>query len=511
MGLYAAFLGGTYPLFAEIPTEYAPKEDRGAFFVIVNGPEGATYSYMKEYMDEIEQRLMPFVDSGEATRLLVRAPRSFGKYESFNSGIVIFVLNSWQNRRSAWVIMDEVRSRLKGLPGIRAFPVMRQGFGASIQKPLQFVIGGGTYQELAQWRDILVEKIEVDNPGLLGLDWDYKETKPQVQVNIDYDRAAELGVTVGNIGRTLETMLGSRRVTTYLEEGEEYDVILEGERESQRTSADLQAIYVRSERSGELIPLANLVTLEEFADSSSLNRYNRVRAITLQASLADGLVLGEALSYMENLVQQHLPEQVIIDYKGISKDYISSSQSIIFVFVLGIIVVFLVLAAQFESWVNPLVIMLTVPLAIAGGLLGLYLTENTLNIYSQIGLVMLIGLAAKNGILIVEFTNQLRDQQMSFYKAILYASEVRLRPIVMTGITTAAGAVPLILSSGAGAETRMVIGVVVLAGVLSATIFTLFVVPVAYSLLARKSDLPGSIGRRFEEQQQEAQQGDHLR
>ncbi len=494
-----------------IPDEYTPKEDRGAFYVLVNGPEGASYKYIKEYMNEAERRLMPMVESGEVSRLLVRAPRSFGSVAIFNTGIMIVVLNDWGERRSAWEIMDEIKAKLSDLPGVRSFVVMRQGFGARIQKPVQFVIGGGTYDELAQWRDILKAKINQDNPGLLGLDWDYKETKPQVQVNIDYDRAAELGVTVGNIGRTLETMLGSRRVTTYLEEGEEYDVILEGERESQRTSADLQAIYVRSERSGELIPLANLVTLEEFADSSSLNRYNRVRAITLQASLADGLVLGEALSYMENLVQQHLPEQVIIDYKGISKDYISSSQSIIFVFVLGIIVVFLVLAAQFESWVNPLVIMLTVPLAIAGGLLGLYLTENTLNIYSQIGLVMLIGLAAKNGILIVEFTNQLRDQQMSFYKAILYASEVRLRPIVMTGITTAAGAVPLILSSGAGAETRMVIGVVVLAGVLSATIFTLFVVPVAYSLLARKSDLPGSIGRRFEEQQQEAQQGDHLR
>jgi len=509
LSLYAALMGGTYLLFQEIPTEYAPKEDRGAFFVIVNGPEGATYAYMKEYMDEIEERLIPFVDSGEVTRLLVRAPRSFGNYESFNSGIVIFVLNTWQNRRSAWVIMDEVRDRLKTLPGVRAFPVMRQGFGASIQKPLQFVIGGGSYKELAQWRDILVEKIEANNPGLLGLDWDYKETKPQVQVTIDYDRAAEMGVTVGTIGRTLETMLGSRRVTSYLEDGVEYDVILEGEREFQRTPNDLQAIYVRSERSGELIPLANFVTLEEFADSSSLNRYNRVRAITLEASLADDLVLGDALGYMEDLVRQHLPEGVIIDYKGISKDYISSSQSIVFVFVLGIVIVFLVLAAQFESWINPLVIMLTVPLAIAGGLIGLYLTNNTLNLYSQIGLVMLIGLAAKNGILIVEFTNQLRDQQMSFYRAILYASEVRLRPIVMTGITTAAGAVPLILSSGAGAETRMVIGVVVLAGVLSATIFTLFVVPVAYSLLARKSGLPGSISRQLEEQQQEAQQDNH--
>jgi multidrug efflux pump len=422
--------------------------------------------------------------------------------ESFNSGIVIFVLNSYEKRRSAWQIMDEVRSKLKGLPGVRAFPVMRQGFGSSIQKPLQFVIGGGTYQQLAQWRDILLEKIEENNPGLLGIDWDYKETKPQLQVSIDYSRAAELGVTIGNIGRTLETMLGSRRVTTFLEEGEEYDVILEGERSTQRTPNDLQAIYVRSERSGELIPLANLVTLEEFADSSSLNRYNRIRAITLQANLADGFALGDALTYMEKLAREHLPEQVIIDYKGISQDYMGSSQSILFVFLLGIIVVFLVLAAQFESWINPFVIMLTVPLAMAGGLLGLYATGNTLNLYSQIGLIMLVGMATKNGILIVEFTNQMRDQGMSFYRAILYAAEIRLRPIVMTAITTAAGALPLILSSGAGAETRLVIGVVVLAGILSATCFTLFVVPVAYGLLAKRAGLPGSISRRLQRELQ---------
>ena len=228
---------------------------------------------------------------------------------------------------------------------------------------------------------------------------------------------------------------------------QEYDVIIEGERSSQRTPTDLQAIYVRSERSGELIPLANFVTLEEFADSSSLNRYNRIRAITLQANLADGLALGQALTYMENLAREHLPERVIIDYKGISQDYKNSSQSILFVFMLGIIVVFLVLAAQFESWINPFVIMLTVPLAMAGGLLGLYISGNTLNLYSQIGLVMLIGMAAKNGILIVEFTNQMRTQGMSFYHAVLYAAEVRLRPIVMTAITTAAGALPLIFPS----------------------------------------------------------------
>jgi len=495
--VFVSLIGTTYWLFNEIPTEYAPKEDRGAFFVIVNGPEGATYDYMAEYMDEIERRLMPLVDSGEVTRLLVRTPRSFGNIESFNSGIVISVLEQWGERRSAWEIIGEVRSRLADLPGVRAFPVMRQGFGSSIQKPVQFVIGGGTYEELAQWRDILMEKIEADNPGLIGLDWDYKETKPQLEVDIDYDRAAELGVTVSAIGRTLETMFGSRRVTTYLEEGEEYDVIVEGERDLQRTPNDLQSIYVRSERSGTLVPLAGFISLREFADSSTLKRYNRIRALTLQANLADNLALSDALDYLEGLVTENLPERVIVDYKGISKDYKGSSESIIFVFALGIVVVFLVLAAQFESWVNPLVIMLTVPLAMAGGLFGLYITGSTLNLYSQIGLVMLVGLAAKNGILIVEFTNQLRDQQVGFLRAVLRASEIRLRPIVMTGITTAAGAVPLILSSGAGAETRMVIGVVVLAGVISATLFTLFVVPVAYHALARRSSLPGTIERRL--------------
>jgi len=501
VGLFAALIAATVWLAGQIPTEYAPREDRGAFFVIVNGPEGASYAYMEEYMNEIERRLMPFVESKEATRLLVRAPRTFSNYENFNTGIVIFVLNDWDQRRSAWAIMDEVRGKLAGLPVVRAFPVMRQGFGASIQKPLQFVIGGGTYPELAQWRDTLLAQIEINNPGLIWIDWDYKETKPQLQVNIDYDRAAELGVTIGAVGRTLETMLGSRRVTTYLDAGEEYDVILEGERERQRTPKDLQNIYVRSSRSDKLIPLSNIVTIEEFADSTTLNRYNRVRAITIEANLADGLALGDALGYMEGLVKAHLPENAIIDYKGQSRDYKNAAQSIQFVFLLGILVVFLVLAAQFESYLNPLVIMLTVPLAIAGGLVGLYLTGGTLNLYSKIGLVMLVGLAAKNGILIVEFANQLRERRKSFNYAILRASEVRLRPIVMTGITTATGAIPLILSSGAGAETRMVIGVVVLAGVLSATLFTLFVVPIAYSLLSRRTHPPGKVARQLEKEQ----------
>jgi multidrug efflux pump len=502
--VFVAVLGGVVWLLPQIPGEYAPKEDRGAFFVLVNGPEGSSYQYIAAYMTEVERRLLPLVEAGEVTRLLVRAPRAFGNYEIFNTGIAILVLNDWTARRSAWAIMDEVRERLEDLAGVRAFPVMRQGFGTLTQKPVQLVIGGGTYEELAAWRDILVARINENNPGLEGIDWDYKETKPQLRVIIDYDRAADVGVTVGAIGRTLETLLGSRRVTTYIDAGEEYDVILEGERETQRTPTSLQNIYVRSDRTGQLIPLSNLVHLEEFADSLSLNRYNRVRAVTLEANLADDLALGDALAYLESLVREHLPGNVIVDYKGQSQDYKYAGGSILFVFLLGVAVVFLVLAAQFESWVHPFVIMLTVPLAIAGALLGLYLTGETLNLYSQIGLIMLVGLAAKNGILIVEFANQLRDAGSPFREALLTAAEVRLRPIMMTSITTVVGSVPLLLSSGAGTETRIVIGTVILYGVLAATGFTLFVVPAAYDLLARHTTPPGETRRRLEREMKES-------
>ncbi|MFZ0254761.1 MAG: efflux RND transporter permease subunit [Gammaproteobacteria bacterium] len=495
--LFVGTLAGAVWLFQSIPQEYAPKEDRGAFFILADGPEGASYAYMKEYMEEIERRLLPYAESGEALRVLVRAPRSFTGAQIFNSGIVILVLNDFAQRRSAWVVIDEIRPKLAALAGVKAFPVMRQGFGARIQKPVQFVIGGGTYAELAEWRDILLAKIEESNPGLTGIEWDYKETKPQLRVDIDYDRSADLGVTVGVIGRTLETMLGSRKVTTYIDAGEEYDIILEGERDAQRTPASLENVYVRSVRSGELIPLANLVKVTEVADSRSLNRYNRVRAITIEANLTDGLALGEALDYLEGLAREHLPEQVQVDYKGQSQDFRASTAGILFVFALGVVVVFLVLAAQFESWVHPFVIMFTVPMAMAGALLGLWLTGQTMNIYSEIGLIMLVGLAAKNGILIVEFANQLRDQGREFREALLEAADLRLRPIIMTGITTAAGSVPLLLSSGAGTETRIVIGTVILFGVLTATLFTVFVVPVAYDLLARRTGSPGDVKRRL--------------
>ncbi len=497
LGLMAA----TAALLRIVPQEYAPAEDRGAFFLSVNGPEGATYAYMNDYMTEIESRLMPFVEAGEVKRLLVRTPWGFG-VQTFNSGIVINVLEDWSQRRSAWEIMAEYRHLVGDLPGVRAYPIMRQGFGRGVQKPVQFVLGGGDFETLAQWRDILLAAIAADNPGLEGLDWDYKETQPQLHVQVDRNRAAALGVAVADIGNTLQTMLGSRRMTTYIDAGEEYDVIVEGERELQNDPADLDQIYVRSRSSGQLIPLGNLLSLTETADAAKLNRFNRVRAITFEANLADSLPLGTALNYLAGKVREVLPAEAVFDYKGQSQDLKSSGASLLFVFLLGLVVVYLVLAAQFENWIHPFVIMLTVPLAISGALYGLWVTGSSLNIYSQIGLVMLVGLSAKNGILIVEFANQLRDEGQPFDEALSTAARLRFRPIVMTGITTAAGSLPLILSAGAGAETRFAIGVVVFSGVIAATAFTLFVVPTAYGLLARNTGSPRSVQRRLERERQ---------
>lgn len=495
---FFVLLGGSWQMSQSIQQEYVPKEDRGGFFVGVRGPEGASFDYMETYIDEIERRLLPYTETGEMQRLLMRAP-GFGS-SRFNQAFVIVVLDDWASRRPADEIIAEINGKLSDLPGIRAFARMRQGLGGGTGKPIQFVIGGPSYETLTEWRDTFVAALEANNPGVRDIDWDYKETQPQFRVKVDYDRAADLGVTVNEIGATMQTMLGSRNVTTYIEGGQEYDVILEGVRSEQNSPSDVDNIYVRSTRSGELIPLSNLITIEALADSATLDRYNRIRAITIEADLADGVVMGTVLDAMTAIARDVLPDEATIDFKGQSLDYQDSGNSMIFVFGVGLLIVFLVLAAQFESYRHPVIIILCVPVTIAGGLLGLWLTGNTLNIYTQIGLIMLIGLAAKNGILIVEFANQLRDEGRDFDAAIKDAAMTRFRPIVMTSLTTAAGSLPLILSSGAGAETRAAIGVVILFGVVAAALVTVLLVPTAYALIARGSGSPQDVARRLEKE-----------
>ena len=484
--------------YSQIDKEYAPLEDRGAFFVIADGPEGAGFNKSYEMLERMEAILMPLFENGEATRVLLRLPASFSSTNEVNSVRGIVVLSHWSERnRSMQQIMLEVNRKLAALPGYRAFSVARRSLGGGTGKPVEFVLGGSDYDELARWRDILIARAE-ENDGLSNLESDYKETKPQLEVIIDKDRAADVGVSIAQIGRTLETMLGFRKVTTYINRGEEYDVILEGKNEQKRTPTDIRNIYVRSETGDQLIPLSSLVSLKEFADSAAKNRFNRLRSITLTATLQNGYLLGDALAYLEEITREELGSAPVIDFKGQSREFVDASRALAFAFGLSLLVVFLVLAAQFESFVHPLTIMLTVPLAVAGALGGLYLVGNSLNVYSQVGILVLIGLAAKNGILIVEFANQLRNQGKSVPEAILESARTRLRPVLMTSVSTAIGAVPLVLASGAGAESRFTIGIVIISGVVASTMLTLFMVPLAYSLLARFTSASNRIDREIE-------------
>ncbi len=490
-------LAGAWYLFDNLPEQFAPQEDRGAFFVLVDGPEGANFDYMSEQMAEVEERIRPLIEDGPIRRALVRTPRGFGGSEVMNNGFVIAILDHWDDRDvSANEVIDQIDHLLGEMPGIRSRVVMRQGLSrGSPGPPVQFVIGGPDYDQLAQWGEALEARArEID--GLARISLDYDPTQPQVTVQVDRDRAGDLGVSMRDVGRTLDIVLGGRDVTTFVDRGEEYDVIIEGLSDQRQTPGDIDNLYVRSQ-GGAMVPLSSLVEYREQAGAGSLERYNRSRAVTLRASLEPGYTLGEALDALDAAAAEVLPEEARIDYKGESLDLRTGAASVLFVFGLALLVVFLVLAAQFESFVHPFVIMLTVPLAVVGALIGLTWTGQTLNIYSQIGMVMLIGLAAKNGILIVEFANQLRDRGRDFDTAIVEAARMRLRPVLMTALTTVAGSIPLILASGPGEETRFVIGVAVFSGVLFATLFTLFVIPAAYRLVARGTTSPQAVTRRL--------------
>ncbi len=490
----AAILG----LAALVPSELAPAEDRGAFFVSIVGPEGAGFDYTVDQIHQVEQVFSRLAgDDKPIQRYNTRAPGGFGASEEMHTGNVIVFLQDWRKReQTTGEIAESLRADLGKLTGVQAQPRVGGGLVSTRGQPVQIVLGGPEYAEIAKWRDIVIQRME-DNPGLFSVDSDYKETRPQMRVQIDRTRAADLGVSVTEIGRALETMMGGRKVTTFVQEGEEYDVVMQAGREGRAAPADLTAIQVRS-RSGELVPLSNLVTLSELAEPGSFNRFNRLRAITISAGLAPGYPIGDAIKFLQDVVANDLPDYAQISWKGESREYQKAGGAVLLTFALALLIVYLVLAAQFESFIHPLVIMLTVPLGVLGALIGLALTGGTLNLFSQIGIVMLVGLAAKNGILIVEFANQLRDEGRSIAEAIVESSAVRLRPILMTSIATIMGAVPLVLAGGPGSASRATIGVVVVFGVAFSTLLSLFVVPAFYTLLAPFTRSPEAVAHELE-------------
>ncbi|MAL11327.1 MAG: multidrug transporter AcrB [Maricaulis sp.] len=491
-------LAGSGFFLTKIPGELVPTEDRGAFFAFFSGPEGAGFDYTAEEAAEIEDILLDYVETGELHRAIIRVPGFGGGY---SSGVMFASLAPWDERdRGGQEIVSEINRRMGELTGVRAFASMRSALGGrGGGSDIEFVLGGGEYEELAAWAEDILTAARESNPNLLRMSSDYEPTAPRVLVDIDRERAADLGVSVSAIGRTLETHLGSRRVGFFVDRGENYDIILQNRREQRSDRGDLETLYVRAS-SGELIPLSNLVSLREAGEPSSRPRVNRLRSVTISATLAEGYSLGEAVEWFEGYASDNLPANVQTSFLGNAREFLSANQAALFAFAMALLIVFLVLAAQFESLIQPLVIMLTVPLAVAGGLFGLYMAGSSLNIYSQIGLVVLIGLAAKNGILIVEFANQLRDEGQELAEATVNAAETRLRPILMTGISTAIGALPLMLASGAGAESRATIGVVIFTGVMVATLFTLFIVPAVYGVLGRYTKTPNWVAKQLEGQ-----------
>jgi multidrug efflux pump len=501
--IFGAVLAGSallsLVLFNVVPKELAPAEDRGAFFVTIEGPEGAGFDYTVEQMRKVEGLLAELTgDDKPIQRVNTRVPGFFGSGDDMNSGQAIIFLHDWDRREVTTAeVVASLRNELAALPTVRASPRVRSGLVRSTSQPLQVVLGGPDFKEIAGWRDRMLARM-AENPGIIDADSDYKETRPQLRVEINFERAADLGVSTEEIGTTLETMMGSRRVTTFVEDGEEYDVVLQARPDDRAAPANLENLYVRSGRSGQLVPLSSLVTLTEIAEPGTLNRFNRLRAITLSANLAEGYTLGEAIRWMQETAAAELPDVAQIDYKGQSREFMTAGGAVFFTFAMALLIVYLVLAAQFESFIHPFVIMLTVPLAVTGALLGLWVSGGTLNLFSQIGIVMLVGLAAKNGILIVDFANKLRDEGRSVREAIVEAAAVRLRPILMTSIATIAGAVPLVASGGPGSAARSTIGTVIIFGVAFSTLLSLFVVPSFYALLAPHTGSPEALAQEIE-------------
>ncbi|PHQ70355.1 MAG: multidrug transporter AcrB [Sneathiella sp.] len=494
-----AFSGLAYTFYEAVPKEFAPTEDRGVFYIPVSAPEGASMEYTRRNVLKIEEIFNPLVENGEATRVFAFLG-SFRQPGPVNVAFMLTNLVPWEQRtRSQQEIVQASFPKLLAIPGVRAFAVNPASLGQrGFRAPVQIIMGGPSYDILNEWADRVIDRAG-ENTNLLNVDKDYQETQPQIHVDIDRERAANLGVSMEAIGRTLETLMGARNVTTYDQGGKQYDVIVQARKEDRQNRDDLTNIYVRSDSSGRLIPLSNLVSVTDRAGPGELKRSDRQRTVTITASLGPNYTLEQALTYVEELVKEESGGDARISYGGLSRSFKDSSTALTFTFVAALLVVFLALAAQFESFIHPLIIMTTVPLAITGALGAIILTGLSLNIYSQIGIIMLIGLTAKNAILIVEFANQLRDEGADILSAITDASIIRLRPILMTTISTALGAVPLAIATGAGAESREAIGIVIFGGVVFSTVLSLFVVPVFYLLLARFSRPSGYLASRLSE------------
>jgi multidrug efflux pump len=482
---------GTWSLLKSTKSELAPLEDRGVILTVINGPDGATMDYTTRYTVAIEKMAEKYTEF-DRIFTVVGNP-------TVAQGNVFYRAKPWDERtKSTLEIAREMTPMVSGLPGVTAFPITPPSLGQPFrERPVNFVIlTSDSYQNLAQVVRSFQEEI-AKNPGIVSVDTDLRLNKPEISMEVDRERAADMGVPVDQIARAVETMMGGRQVTRYKRDGDQYDVIVQTAPTGRDTPDDIERVFVRG-KGDVMIPLSALVKTKEVVVPRELNHFSQRRSASITANLAPTYSLGEAITFMNATSQKVLKPGYSTDLNGTSREFVKSSGSLVIVFVLALLFIFLVLAAQFESFVDPLVIMLSVPLSMVGALLALQFSGGTLNVFSQIGLITLVGLITKHGILIVEFANQLREEGMELFEAVTKSATLRLRPILMTTGAMVLGAIPLALASGAGAESRKQIGWVIVGGMSLGTLLTIFVVPTMYTLLARKS-VPGAITIRHED------------
>jgi multidrug efflux pump len=495
--LASVVTGGAGFFYGSLPRELAPREDRGVGFVPLTAPQGSTVEYSDRAAREVENILSPLRDEGVVETVFTFSGSGNRAWRAF----VVFRLAPWSERSVAVAeVVTRIAPQIARMTLARGFPVTPAGLGLrGNSTPVRVVVSGPDFDSVKAWATALLERAE-QVEGLANPEINFEQNLPQLEVSIDRERADDLGISVDTVANTMQTMLASRQVTTFVSRGREYPVILQAEEADRRAPSDIDNIFIRSGDGQTLVPLGALVTVQENAAAPSLRRFDRLPSIQLSGALAPGADLGGVLDEIDELAAEILPAEGKLGYEGQSRTFKDTSAGAGMVFALSLLIVFLVLAAQFESFVHPIIILLTVPAGVAGAIYAMALGGLSLNVYSQIGIILLIGLVAKNGILIVEFANQLRDEGKPVREAVILASVLRLRPITMTVMSTILGAMPLVLATGAGAESRNAIGMVIIAGLAMASALMLLVTPVLYDLLARFTRPRGAVEQALEKE-----------
>jgi HAE1 family hydrophobic/amphiphilic exporter-1/multidrug efflux pump len=478
-------------LFNFAPKELLPQEDRGVYLIVGQTDIGSSYQYTVDKAEKIERRLIPLVENEDESykRLVLRVP-GWGTGNSYNSFIIIALLDDWKDRNeSAQKIMRKAMGKIVTLPQTLAFPISPQSIRVSqFRKPIQLVLQGKSYEELERWQKLIMMELR-KNKNLAAIESDFSRQNPEVKFIINRKKAQDLGVSIQSINETVQTLFSGKTVTKFNQMGKEYPIILQAGIENRKKSENLTKIFVRSSTTGKLISLANLVEFEEVGSAKILARYDRQRAVTISARLVGDYTLSEALSYLEKTVNENVPE-ARIEWKGKSEELKETSNELFIIFALALLTAFLVMAANFNSFIHPVVIFLTVPLSIFGGIIFILLFNSSINIFSQIALVILIGISTKNSILIVDWANQLRRAGKNIQSAALEACRRRFRAIIMTSLSTMIAMVPLLVGNigpGAGEGSRLAVGATIFGGMLISTFFTLYVTPTMYVLLTKNT------------------------